>query len=117
MWFFVNALRETESLGFIFVLIGLQPVFTIISSAIFLRERPKGSFYAFAATTITASILLTLGDTGWNINNSALIAYGYAIGTAICWGVSTTFYKVVAEHNAVAYSMGLRFFLMGMIAW
>lgn len=35
-WCFAQALSATESLGFVFVLIGLQPIFTIITSAIVL---------------------------------------------------------------------------------
>ena len=57
-WCFIQALNATESLGFVFVLIGLQPLFTIATSALFLKEHPRGSFYAFAATAIFASILL-----------------------------------------------------------
>lgn len=35
-WCFAQALSVTESLGFVFVLIGLQPIFTIITSALVL---------------------------------------------------------------------------------
>lgn len=116
-WCFVHALDATQSLGFVFVLIGLQPVFTIITSALVLGEHPKGSFYAFAATTIFASILLTLGDTGFSLNNSSIHAYIYALLTAIFWGTSTTFSKIVITHNSALYALALRFLFTGLIGW
>lgn len=84
-WFFVHALAATESLGFVFVLIGLQPIFTILTSALLLGEHPRRSFYAFAATTIFASILLTIGDTGFTLDQSSMQAYIYALLTGLCW--------------------------------
>ncbi len=84
-WCFAQALSATESLGFVFVLIGLQPIFTIITSALVLGEHPKGSFYAFAATTIFASILLTVGDTGFVLDSTSTHAYIYALLTAVFW--------------------------------
>ncbi len=84
-WCFAQALSATDSLGFVFVLIGLQPIFTIITSALVLGEHPRGSFYAFAATTIFASILLTVGDTGFSLEGTSMHAYVYAILTAVFW--------------------------------
>jgi drug/metabolite transporter (DMT)-like permease len=115
-WFFINALRSTDSLGFVFVLIGLQPVFTIITSAIVLWEHPRGSFYAFAATAIFASILLSMGDTGWNIGSWSTVSYLYALGVAASWWSSTTFGKIVFEHNSPIFALGLRFLCTGFIA-
>lgn len=82
-----------------------------------LRERPKGSFYAFAATTIFASILLTLGDTGFSFDDSSIHAYIYALLTAIFWGTSTTFSKIVITHNSPLYALTLRFLFTGIIGW
>lgn len=116
-WCFAQALSTTESLGFVFVLIGLQPIFTIISSAILLGEHPKGSFYAFAATTIFASILLTIGDTGFTLDSGSLHAYFYALLTAIFWGTSTTYAKIVVTKNSHLYALGLRLLFTGLIGW
>ncbi len=116
-WCFAQALAATESLGFVFVLIGLQPIFTIMSSALVLGEHPKWSFYAFAATTIFASILLTVGDTGFTLDSSSVSAYIYAILTAIFWGTSTTFSKIVITHNSSLYALALRFLFTGLIGW
>lgn len=116
-WFFVHALAATESLWFIFVLFGLQPIFTIISSALLLGEHPRGSFYAFAATTIFASILLTLWDTGLNLQGESLPAYIYALCTALCWGTATTLNKIVIKRNSALYTLGLRFLFTGLIGW
>lgn len=116
-WCFVHALAATQSLGFVFVLIGLQPIFTIITSALILGEHPKRSFYAFAATTIFASILLTLGDTGFALDKSSIHAYIYAVLTAIFWGSSTTLSKIVITHNSALYSLALRLFFTGLIGW
>ena len=95
----------------------MQPIFTIITSALLLGEHPRGSFYAFAATTFFASILLTLGDTGFTLDASATQSYIYAILTAIFWGSSTTLSKIVITHNSSLYTLALRFFFTGVIGW
>lgn len=116
-WCFAQALAATQSLWFVFVLIGLQPIFTIISSSIVLKEHPRASFYAFAATTIFASILLTIGDTGFSLESSSLRAYIFALLTAIFWGSSTTIGKVVITHNSHLYALALKYFFTGLIGW
>lgn len=116
-WCFAQALSSTDSLGFVFVLIGLQPIFTIITSALVLGEHPRGSFYAFAATTVFASILLTVGDTGFSLDNTSIHAYIYALLTAIFWGSSTTLSKIVLTHNSHLYALALRLFFTGLIGW
>jgi len=116
-WCFAQALSVTESLGFVFVLIGLQPIFTIITSALVLWEHPKGSFYAFAATTIFASILLTVGDTGFSLSEWSINAYIYALLTAFFWGSGTTFSKIVITHNSSLYALSLRFLFTGIVGW
>lgn len=116
-WCFAQALSATESLGFVFVLIGLQPIFTIITSAIVLGEHPKGSFYAFAATTVFASILLTVWDTGFSLTQSSFHAYIYALLTAIFWWSGTTFSKIVLTHNSHLYALALRLLFTGIIGW
>lgn len=116
-WCFAQAVSTTESLGFVFVLIGLQPIFTILSSAMLLWEHPRGSFYAFAATTIFASILLTIGDTGFTLNASSLHSYIYAILTAIFWWTSTTYAKIVVTKNSHLYALGLRLLFTGLLGW
>lgn len=116
-WCFAQALSATESLGFVFVLIGLQPIFTIITSAIVLGEHPKGSFYAFAATTIFASILLTVGDTGFSLSGTSMHAYIYALLTAVFWWSGTTFSKIVLTHNSHLYALAIRLFFTGLLGW
>ena len=116
-WCFAQALSATDSLGFVFVLIWLQPIFTIITSALVLGEHPKGSFYTFAATTIFASILLTVGDTWFALDRSSMSAYIYAILTAAFWWSGTTMSKIVLNHNSHLYALGLRLFFTGLIGW
>jgi len=116
-WCFAQALSATESLGFVFVLIGLQPIFTIITSALVLGEHPKGSFYAFAATTIFASILLTVGDTGFVLDSTSTHAYIYALLTAVFWWSGTTLSKIVLTHNSHLYALSLRLLFTGLIGW
>lgn len=116
-WCFAQALAATDSLGFVFVLIGLQPIFTIITSALVLGEHPRGSFYAFAATTIFASILLTVGDTGFSLEGTSMHAYIYALLTAVFWWSGTTLSKIVLTHNSHLYALALRLFFTGLIWW
>lgn len=116
-WCFAQALAATQSLGFVFVLIWLQPIFTIITSSIILGEHPRGSFYAYAGTAIFASIILTVGDTWFSLDSSSLHAYIYALLTAIFWGAGTTFSKIVVTHNSHLYALALRLFFTGFIGW
>jgi len=115
-WFFIQSLKATESLGLIFVLIGLQPIFTILTSQIALREHPKNSFYAFAATTIFASMLLTLWETGFDIRSDYFISYIFALMTAVCWGSWTVFNKIILEKNNALYAMSIRYILTSCFA-
>jgi len=115
-WFFIQSVKATESLGLIFVLVGLQPIFTILTSQIALREHPKNSFYAFAATTIFASILLTLWETGFNIRSDYFLSYIFALLTAICWGSWTVFNKITLEKNDALYAMSIRYIFASCIA-
>lgn len=116
-WCFAHALDTTQSLGFVFVLIGLQPIFTILTSALLLGEHPRSTFYAFAATTIFASILLTIGDTGFTLDSASIHAYIYALLTAIFWWSSTTLSKIVITNNSHLYTLALRFLFTGIIGW
>lgn len=116
-WCFMQSLQTTNSLGIVFVLIGLQPVFTIFSSALLLKEHPKSSFYAFAATTIFCSILLTLWDTGLTLDMSQSLSYIYALCTAICWWTSTSLIKIITRKNSSIYIILIRSFFTALTAW
>lgn len=116
-WCFFHALQTTESLWFVYILIGMQPVFTILASALILHEHPKRSFYTFAATAIFASILLTLWETWWKLDVWSMKSYLYALGAAIFWWTSTTFNKIISEHNSHSYITSIRFLCTWFIAF
>ncbi|PIS09281.1 hypothetical protein COT75_02125 [Candidatus Beckwithbacteria bacterium CG10_big_fil_rev_8_21_14_0_10_34_10] len=91
----------------------LQPIFVITAAAIFLKEKVKPKFIAYALLAIIGAYLVTFKDLRVNLSTGqgTITAAFLALGAAFFWGTSTIFSKYVLNkvHHITANS--LRFFL------
>jgi drug/metabolite transporter (DMT)-like permease len=86
----------TEALGLLNpslanLLLNVQPVISVLVSWAWLGERPRGSFYGWAALALLCGVALAWtpgGIQGPRQLGPGLLFLG---GTAFCWGASTTF--------------------------
>ncbi len=72
------------------LLLNLQPLVSMAASAVWLRERPRGAFFLWAAIAIGCGVVL-----GWDpggLKNPQVLALGllFLTGTILSWGLSTT---------------------------
>lgn len=72
------------------LLLNLQPMVSVLASALWLRERPRGLFFFWGALAISCGVVL-----GWDpagLHHPQIFALGlvYLAGTIVSWGLSTT---------------------------
>src|SRR5262249_14704929 len=74
----------------------LQPVFAVAGARLVLGEKPKASFYPWAALALFAATLVSVPDllTGQSLASPSAargMGIALAIGAAFSWGLSTVF--------------------------
>jgi drug/metabolite transporter (DMT)-like permease len=108
-----------EHLSVIVILQKLQPAFAIILAMLILKERPKKSFYGWAALAIMGSYLLTFGLKAPVFGTSLFTAAMFSLLAAFSFGSSTVFGKhALGSTNfriATYLRFGLTTLLMGII--
>jgi drug/metabolite transporter (DMT)-like permease len=72
------------------LLLNLQPIVSVAASSLWLRERPRGIFFAWALVAIVCGVVL-----GWDpegLKNPHVFAMGlvFLSGTILSWGLATT---------------------------
>lgn len=69
----------------------LQPVAVVLLARVFLQERPRPSFYAWAALALAAATVLGFPNTGLSAQQWDFELRGtlYAVGAAMLWAAST----------------------------
>ena len=106
-----------EHLSVIVLLQKLQPVFAIILAGVLLREKMKGSFFAWAGLAVASSYFLTFGlhlpdFVNGNVGYAAL----YALLAAFSFGSATVFGKMILKKynfkTATFYRFGLTALIM-----
>jgi len=90
----------------------LQPVFVVIMSAIFLKERLSMQFLLLAVAALVGSYLISFGTmpVSLTLDGKELI-YLLAIGAAFCWGTGTILSKKVLDSIDFPIATALRFLL------
>lgn len=90
----------------------LQPVFVIIMSALFLKEKLSIRFLFLAAIALVGSYLVSFGTApiALSFDGKELI-YLMAIGAAFCWGTGTILSKKVLDNIDFPLATALRFLL------
>lgn len=89
----------------------LQPIWTITTAAILLKERLNKSFIKWAVLAIIASYFVTFKDLHVELTpgNQTLIAALLALSAGIVWAVSTSFSKIVLKKVSFQIATLLRF--------
>lgn len=93
-------LVEFKDLSIVVLLQKLQPVFAIALAAILLREKLNRNFVFWASMAIIAGYFLTFGFNlpDFNTGSKTMIAAGYSLIAAFCFGAATVLGKGVL-HN------------------
>ena len=90
----------------------LQPIFVIIMSAIFLKEKLSVRFIFLATTALMGSYLISFGTAPISLSfDGKEIIYLLAIGAAFCWGTGTILSKKVLDKVEFPTATALRFLL------
>ncbi len=114
LWF-TTALAKTGFIAFsvVFLLQKLQPVFTIGTAAIVLKEKVNPKFISWAVLAIVAAYFVTFPNGVVNFETGAetAIAALFAVGAAFAWAVSTAFSRFTLLGHSNTYVTGFRFFL------
>lgn len=96
----------------------LQPIFVIILSAIFLKERVTPRFIALASMAFIGSYLISFGfnKVEIGVSNKELV-YVFSILAALCWGSGTILSKKVLQKLSFEASAAIRIILSMPIAF
>ena len=90
----------------------LQPIFVVIMSAIFLKEKLSIRFLFLAATALVGSYLISFGTSPISLSlDGKELIYLLAIGAAFCWGTGTILSKKVLDKVDFPLATALRFLL------
>ncbi len=118
--FFTTALAKVNFIPFsvVFLLQKLQPVFTIITAWVVLKEKPGKYYWLWAAIAVGAAYFVTFPRGVVNVSTGAgtLAAAGFAVLAALCWGSTTAFSRYTLLNHSNTFITGLRFFLTVLFA-
>lgn len=92
------------------MLLKLQPVFVIILSAIFLKEKLTLKFSIAAAFAIVGSYIMNFGLTAPVLSlTGKTLVYILALGATLCWGVGTILSKRALSRISFPAASALRY--------
>jgi drug/metabolite transporter (DMT)-like permease len=73
------------------LLLNVQPVISVLVSWAWLREKPRASFYPWAAVSLACGVTMAWSPDALNAPHRLALGLLFITGTALCWGASTTF--------------------------
>jgi drug/metabolite transporter (DMT)-like permease len=73
------------------LLLNVQPVVSVLVSWVWLRERPRSSFYPWALLALVCGVVMAWPAGGVESPRRVALGLLFLTGTALCWGASTTF--------------------------
>ncbi|HRN70053.1 MAG TPA: EamA family transporter [Candidatus Woesebacteria bacterium] len=90
----------------------LQPVFVVILSAIFLKEKITSRFIAFAILALVGSYMMTFGTEIVQLTlQGKELVFVLALGAALCWGGGTILSKKALKTLNFPAATAMRFLL------
>jgi len=114
LWF-TTALQKTNFIPFsvVFLLQKLQPLFTVATASIVLKERIGKKYVGWAALAIIAAYFVTFpgGAVNFSTGSGTALAALFAVGAAFAWGSSTAFSRFTLLKHSHTFITGMRFFL------
>ena len=118
--FYTAALGKVNYIQFsvVAMLQQLQPIWTITTAAIILKEKLTGNFLRWAALALIASYFVTFRDLKVNLESGSqtIVAAGFALAAGMMWGSSTAFSKVVLKQVSFITATFLRFMIAPIFA-
>lgn len=119
LWF-TTALLKVNFISFsvVYLIQKLQPIFTITTARIVLKEKINSQFAKWAVLALIAAYFVTFKDgiINFNTGSGTIIAALYALGAAFAWGSSTAFSKLALQKKPSLYITGLRFLFTCILA-
>ncbi|HEY8090543.1 MAG TPA: DMT family transporter [Polyangiaceae bacterium] len=97
------------------LLLNVQPVISVLVSWAWLRERPRGAFYPWAAVALTCGAALAWSPDALSSPHRLALGLLFLAGTAVCWGASTTFGRAAMLEIDFKTGTALRY-LIGTVA-
>lgn len=114
LWF-TTALLKTGFIAFsvVFLLQKLQPVFTVATAAVVLKEKITRNYLVWAGLAFAAAYFVTFpgGQVNLTTGRDSLIAALFAVGAAFAWGSTTAFSRYALLKHSPTYIAGLRFMI------
>ncbi len=90
----------------------LQPVFVVLLSAVFLKERLTKQFIVLASVALVGSYLISFGNAPVELRFSGReVVYLLAVGAAFCWGAGTILSKKILTSIEFPLATALRYTL------
>ncbi|MBY0110681.1 DMT family transporter [Patescibacteria group bacterium] len=118
--FFTSALLAVSFIPFsvVFLIQKLQPVFTVATAAVVLKERVSMKYVLLAGIALIAGYFVTFPGGVVNLSDGGghLMAAGLALLAAISWGSSTAFSRSLLLKHDNTFVTGLRFLITVPIA-
>lgn len=113
--FFTTALLKVNFISFsvVFLIQKLQPIFTITTAALVLRERVTKDYMIWAGLALVAGYFVTFpnGIVNTGEGGAYITAAGFALLAAIAWGSSTAFSRYTLLGHSNTFITGLRFLI------
>jgi drug/metabolite transporter (DMT)-like permease len=112
--FFTTALLKINFIPFsvVFLIQKLQPIFTVITAALVLKEKITKNYFLWASVALVAGFYVTFPNGVVNVGDSGYLLAGlYALLAAVAWGSSTAFSRFTLLGHSHTFITGLRFLL------
>ncbi len=119
--FYTAALGQINYIQFSVVVLlqQLQPIWTISTAALLLREKLTKNFLLWAVVALVSTYFITFKDLSVNLQTGGgtAIAGGLALLAGMMWGSSTAISKYVLNKTSSLTVTGLRFLLAPIMAF
>jgi drug/metabolite transporter (DMT)-like permease len=101
---FQQALAAGDNATVLNVVLNIQPVISTAGAVAIFHDRLARSFYPFAALAVAAGVVVAINPEHWSVD----AGIGYALGCALCWGMSTVAGRGVMTEMSLPLASGLR---------
>ncbi len=112
--FITTALASVHFIAFsvVYLIQKLQPLFTITTAQLLLKERVDQGYIKWAGLALVAAFFVTFPNGQMNLATGAgtIVAALYSLGAAAAWGTGTTFSKMLLNEVSDKGSTVLRYF-------
>lgn len=117
--FYTAALGSIQYIDFSVVVLlqKLQPIFAILAAAVLLREPLTKRFVGLAIAAIGAAYFVSFPDLTVTATPAGTVTAAlFAVGAAVCWGISTAFSKYALQDTSFLHITAARFGLTPLFA-